>query len=799
MPTVRALRRSPGFSVAAILTLALGIGLSTAVFTVADAVLLRRLPVRDQDRVLLIWGELPKRGFDHYPLTVDDARDFARRTRALERVGFVGYEGAWPVSTRDGDRVSRLRRAIVSGEFFGVLGAQPVLGRALRASDDVNGAAPVAVLSYGAWQRRFGGDPHVLGRPLFIIEKGLPFTIVGVMPQGLDYPRGSDFWVTLNSWIPPQALQYASLDAVGRLALGRTAATVGDELTAFYRRPEASVRQRDVHAVVSTLPRVLLGDTRVALLVFATAAGLLLLMTCVNVANLLLVRGLTRAREVAVRSALGASRGRVVRQLLGENALLALIGGAMGVAVAAMAVQTFIAFAPADLPRLDEIRLNLGALTSAAGITMLAMILFGIVPAITTSRTDVQEVLRSGARQSVTRRSRLATEALVTVQVALALLILSSAALIGRSLVALERVQLAFDPSHLLIGELALRYDEYDTREKQQALLERLMPALEAIPGVRSVSPVVAVPFSGPGGWDGQLAKDGQTAREAATNPMLNLEVVSSNYFATLGIAMLRGRGFTDADHEGTLPVAVVSQSAARSYWPNEDPIGKHLRIDPKLSRTVTVVGVVPDTRYRDLREARPSIYFPLAQPSFPFVPMTLAIRTAGRPTDVVSTIRRVIAQTSSGAALASAEPFATYVDQPLAQPRLDTILLAVFAASALALAAIGLFGVMMTMVRQRTRELGVRMALGAAPRDLQRMILRRGLSITGIGIAIGLTGALVANRVLTTLLYGVTPTDGLTLGVVVAVLAAVATAASLVPARSTTRIDPAIALRAEG
>lgn len=791
---LRLLRTAPGFAVLAILTLALGIGLSTAVFTVADALLLRRLPVRDQDRLVFLWGTLPKRGFEHRPFTYQEARDFARASRTLERVGFVWYQGAWPAAVRDGDDVFRLRRAIVSGEYFDVLGARALLGRALRASDDVLGAPPVAVLSYSAWRQRFGGNPHIVGHRLQAFQT-VQYTIVGVMPPGLELPRGTELWAPL---LPSLPVQYADLDAVGRLAPGATAASARVELTAFLRRSNAGWRG-DVQGVVRSLPEVVLGDTRPALFAFVAAVGLLLLTTCLNVANLLLVRGVGRAREIAIRSAIGADRARIAMQLLGENVVLALAGGVAGGIIGAAAVRIFVAVAPSDLPRLGEIGLDVGALGGAIGITALAMLLFGVAPAITTSRSDAADVLRAGTRQGVARRSRRTTEVLVGVQIALAVLVLSAAALVTRSLVRLERAPLAIEASHLLIGELALHGDEYDTREKALAMMERLLHNVESVPGVRSVSTTVAVPFSGAGGWDGQFVSEGQSARDAASNPVLSMELVTPSYFATVGMPILAGRDFTTADRDNTLPVAIVSRSAARAYWPNENPLGKHLRLDGESKRVLTVIGVVPDARYRDLRDARPSIYFPLAQPSFDFIGTTLVIRTIGAPESVVPAVRRAVAATSSGVALTTAEPFAWYLDGPLAQPRLDALLLAVFAGAVVILASIGLFGVMMTMVRQRTRELGVRIALGADQLDVQGLVVRRGLTIAAIGVVVGLAGALAVNRLLSTLLFEVSPTDPATLAVVALLLLVVAALASLVPARATTRIDPAIALRADG
>ena len=793
----RSLRRTPGFALIAIVTLALGIGLSTAVFTVADALLLRRLPVLDQERLVALWGERRDGTFAHFPLDLADARRFADGSRELEQAAYTAYEGARPAAIRDGDGIIRLSRAHVSGNFFEVLGAQPALGRALRADDDVTGAAPVVVLSHGAWQRQFGGDPSAIGRQIVLHENGVSHTIVGVMPQGLDYPRGTEFWAAI---VPARTrtdpnLAAIHVDVLARLARTSSPDAARAEMTAYLGRADAHPMQRELRGVANTLPSLVLGETRPAIIAFAVASGLLLLITCINVANLLVVRGLARMQEIAVRSALGAGRWQVIRQLLTENALLAIAGGALGLAVASAAVEAFVAFAPAGTPRLDEVRLNESALAGALAITAIAMLVFALAPAVMTSRVELQQVLRAGARQSAGRRSRLATEALVVGQIALALVVLSAAGLIARSLVRLEGAELAFEPSSLLIGELAIRSDQFDNAAKQRALLDRLVPRIEAVPGVSGVSPVVAVPFAGSGGWDGRPTAEGQSADEAGANPILNMEIVAPDYFATFGIPVLRGRTFANTDREDAPSVVMLSEGAARHYWPNEDPIGKRLRMGPK---PLTVVGIVPETRYRDLRDARASIYFPLRQSFFPFAPSMLAIRTSGAPDAIIPAVRRAVAETDPGVALAAAAPFDSYLERPLAQPRLNALLLGVFAGAAVVLAAIGLFGVMATMVRQRARELGVRMALGATAGDLRALVLRRGLAIAGAGAVMGLLGAILANRLLAAMLYEVSPTDTGTLAVTTAVLVGVAAVASLIPARAVGRIDAAGVLRAE-
>ena len=515
---IRNLRRTPGFTATAILTLALGIGLSTAVFTVADAFLLRPLPVRDQDRVVVLWGASRSGRFDNFPLLLRDAREFAARVRSLERVEFFGYGGAGLLPVRDGNggNVFRMRRALVSGGYFDLLGTKPVLGRALHRDDDVTGAAPVIVVSYGAWQRYFGGDANVLGRRLVVHHTGVAHTIVGVMPRGLDYPRGTDFWAPVIPSSGPLGNEpiYAELHVIGRLRAGASPGDASAELTSYFTRPEANRWQRDMRGVAHALPNAMLGDVRPAVVVFAVATGLLLLITCINVANLLLVRGLARVREMAVRSALGAGRGRIIGQLMTESGILALGGGVLGIVLAAAAVRGFLLFAPPGTPRLDEIHLNGTAIGAAVAITALVTLLFALAPAIVTSSVELQDVLRSGTRQSgASRRFRLGTEALVIGQVALALVVLSAAGLLARSFMKLERADLAFDPAKLAIVELALPSEGFNDPTQQIALVDRLVPRLAAIPGVRAVTPVLTAPFVAAGGIFGQIEAEGQAAR----------------------------------------------------------------------------------------------------------------------------------------------------------------------------------------------------------------------------------------------------------------------------------------------
>jgi putative ABC transport system permease protein len=795
---VRSLLRAPGFAATATITLALGIGMSTAVFTVADALLLRRLPVGDQNRLVVLWGETRDGRFANFPLALDDVREFERRSQSLQHVAFFAFRGATPTPIRADDRVYLLPSALVSGNFFDVLRIRPALGRALRPDDDVIGAAPVLVLSHRAWQQRFGGDSAIIGRSVVMILTGRSYTVVGVMPRGLEYPRGTEVWVPFVAYSSAGGfldLISGELDLLARLRPGAAPAHARAELTTFFGRPDAPTRYRDVRGVVHTLPDIVLGDTKPARFVVTLAAVLLLFITCVNVANLLLVRALGRVSEFVVRSALGAGRGRMVAQLLTESALLAIAGGVLGVGFALAAVDAFVALAPDNVPRLDEIAVNGNALVAAVLITAAVLILSGLGPTLFTARVEAHEVLRSGSRHSGGRRVRTAAEVLVVAQVALAVVSLSAAGLMTRSLIKLQEVDLSFEPGQLLVAELALRQDQFEDERKPLAALDLLLPRVEALPGVRAVSPVWGVPFSGAGGGiDGRLSLPGQSPEETAGNPMLNMEVAAPNYFTTLQIPVLRGRSFRDEDRDGAVPVIIVSNSTARSFWPNDDPIGKRLAMP---GREFTVVGVVPDTRYRELQIARPTVYFPLRQSPLP-PPTTLVIRTTNSPTAVVSALRRAVADAHPGVTLASASSVEALLHVARAQPRLNAMVLAVFATAAVSLAAVGLFAIVAMMVRQRTREVGIRMALGATATDVRRMVMVRGLGMAALGAAIGVVGAFAMSRLLSALLFEVAPTDAMTLVSVAALMLGVAAIACFIPARSSMRIDPVIALRSE-
>lgn len=793
----RSLVRVPRFTAAATLTLALGIGLSTAVFTVADTLLIRRLPVADQDRLLLLSGEARGGRFSKIPLTLNDVHDFERRSQSLARVAFLAFRGAVPAPIQVDGKAIPIQIGLVSGNFFNVLGSRPVLGRTLRPDDDIAGAAPVVVISYRAWQQFFSGDPAIIGKSMRMIYTGRNYTIVGVMPNGLDYPRATDVWAPLIAYGAAGGfldILSGELDVLARLKPGATAQQASGELTAYFDRPDAPASQRDVRGVANPLADIMLGSAKPAVVLVTLAAALLLLLTCVNVANLLLVRSLGRVKEVAVQAALGASRGRIVAQLIAESSLLAIGGGLLGTAFAATAVKLFVGLAPSSVPRIDEIGVSWAMFLPAILITIVAMLLSVVGPAIFTLHVQASEVLRTGSHSSGGRRVRKLAEALVVVQIILATVSLVAAGLVIRSFINLQHVDLGFEPGRLLVVRLAMQPDQLGDSQRQQRAIDMAVANSKALPGVRDVTPVFAVPFVGEGGGvDGRVSAPWQSDEEQARNPVVNLDVAAPNYFAMLGITVLRGRSFNDKDDKGSEPVVVISSSVAHHFWPGADPIGKQLSVSRHI---FTVVGIVPDTRYRELQTAWPTVYFSPPQSPLP-TPSTLLIRTSVPSDAILPTVRRTVSGVR-GLVVLGAASIETPLDAARAQPRLNAMVLALFAIAAISLAAVGLLAIIATMVRQRTHEFGIRMALGATPGHIRRMIMSRGVSLAATGVAIGVVGSLVAGRPLSALVFEISPTDAATVAGVAVLMLGVSTVASFIPAWINMRADPIIALHSE-
>jgi putative ABC transport system permease protein len=801
----RGLQRAPCFAAIAVLILGLGVGMATAVFTVYHAVLLRDLPVRDQDQLVVLRGELPGQA-ESLGMPYPTYLEFRDGNRGLQDAAAVRHFDAGDLPLRDRDVLVRIHGSYVTGNFFQVLGTQPVLGSFFRPEDDVVGAEPALVLSYAAWQQRFGGDPSVVGRQLTLSGSSFSLRIVGVAPPGLDYPSGTDAWAPLLAAKPTAASDTTGravpLHVVGRLAPEATPIQVRTEYrTALYearRRHAPEPLLRDLRVIVQPLRQVVLGDVRPALIALGSAVALLLLIACANIGNLLLVRAAGRTHEMAIRRALGAGYGRLVRQLLAESLVLGVSGGAVGLLLAHGLIRLFLALAPPELPRLDTIHPGAVPTIIAVGVTLVSTLIFGLAPALWSARHDLASPLRSSPRGGGRGRgARLARNVLVGWQVALAVVILAGAGLVARSLTNLQRLDLGYRPEGLAIAELDWPWSTYRTPETMRDLMERIIERIEALPGVVAATPLNQMPFAGSAGALHAVVAEGQAGMASSESPTLAVEIAGPGYFRTFGVPILRGRAFTDADREDAPPVVVISETAARQLWPDQDRIGKRLRLNAPQYQDewMTVVGVVPETRYRAFRTAEPSIYYPYRQYGHR---TTVAVRTAGPPEAMLPSIRRALAEVEPRLGIWRYATMDDLLAEPLAQPRLNALLLSAFALAAMLLAAIGLYAMTALAVRQQTRELGVRMALGATPGNVRRLVLGHAFSVVGIGAAAGLAAALAASRVLRSMLFEISPTDPATLAGVCTLLLAVALIAAYLPARRATRIDPAEALRAE-
>jgi putative ABC transport system permease protein len=799
---LRGLRRTPAFTVAVVTILGLGIGMAVAMFTTFRTVLVRRLPVQDQDRVAVLWAyRVPTVEFS---VPASDLPDILRASHALRDIAGVAHWGAPNTPFLDGDHSLTFRTAAVTSNFFDVLGAHAVQGRFLRPEDAVLGAPEVVVLSYGVWQSQFGGSLSVVGRRLIDPWFRHSVTIVGVAPPGLDYPAGAECWTPMAQDAKSQVY------AVARLAPGASIDVAREEFSAAASRIEPGFKLTGADA--QTFTTAVVGNARPTLIALTAAVALLLTIACVNVGTLFLIRAGSRASELAVRRALGASPGDLMRQLVVESAVLAAVGGAIGVVCAQVLLRALVALAPTQLPRLDEVRLHGNLLGAAIAVTSVAVLVFGVVPALVAARVDAAGRLQLGMRAGAeTGRRRATRQWLVASQVAIALVMLVGAALLGKSLLSLEHLSLGYRAEHLSIGSVAFTAATYDSLDKITRLSEEVVRRIDAVPGVTAATSILLPPFIGLNVFRVPLEPEGQLSADSGDKMFMLVEAAGPDYFRTLGTPIIRGRGFMDTDREDAPPVVVVNESLARRFWPAADPIGRRLRVsqsgtargDDPTSRTTqwrTVVGVVPDTRFRALRETWPMAYLPQRQFLGPAAAWQgrFAVRSVGNPTSVASGIGRAVREVDPTLAVYDLQPMDEALGTPLAQPRLIALLVTAFGTIALALAAIGLYGAMASVVRQQTHEIGVRMALGATAERVRREVLGAALRITVIGAAAGFVAALAGGRLLRALLFDVSTTDPIALSSACAVLLTVALGAAYVPARQATKIDPARALRAD-
>jgi predicted permease len=797
----RGLWRAKTFMGAAVLTLALGIAGTTVMFALIQGVLLRPLPVHEQDRLIVAWKEVRTSGSARYPFGNTEIESVAEASQLLEKAGGVTRNGVGRSVVIDNGVSTYANVALVTGAFFDVLGVQPILGRTLTLADEKEGAENVIVVSSGLWQRRYGASREVLGRRLTVDEQ--PFTIVGVMPPDLDYPTGVEVWRTTSS-VPTSGpfgdAARSEVNLIARLRPGVTIEQARAEIVALSERldAEAPTTVRGLIAVVRPFFDVVVGDVRTAMLALFAAVGLVLLIASANVANLLLMRGEERRAELAVRAALGAGRGRLVRQVLAESVVLSGLAGAVGFAATWWSLQALITLLPEGLPRIESVRIDRIVVLFSIVVIFVTALLAGLGPGLLSMPADLLSQLRTGGRRVTGSAATPGRRTLIIAQVALAVTVVAAAGLLIRSVLRLQSVDLGLPADRLVMLDLHLPQAKYAERRQHAQFLDEVIAQLEAVPAISAATPVNVSPFSGQG-WDlPRFTADGQSGEEAASNPSLNLESVHPNYFETFEIPLLRGRAFTAADRESTLKVAVVSEDVAARTWPGEDAVGKRLKMGRPSTqgRWYTVVGVAAQTRYREVASPRPTLYLPAAQ--FQMTATMLVLRTTASIDLVASLARERVGTVDPDVRVMRVAPFVDMLDRPLARPRFNAFLLGVFGTVALLLSAVGLYAVMAVYVRQRDREIAVRLALGATASRVRGFVLAEAVRLAGLGVVIGLAGAMLSTRLLRGMLFEVDPLDPFAIAGAALLLIGVSALASYLPSRRATRIDASAMLRSQ-
>ncbi len=797
---LRTLLKSPGFTVVAVLALALGVGANTAIFSVVNTVLLQPLPFADSGQIVIIKGRDEKQGTTYDEHSYPNFLDLRNQAQGFANV--VAYSGATLFMTGGGEP-ERVRGLVASADLFPLLGVQPAVGRVYTREEDQPGQKRMIVLSHELWQRRFSGDPQIIGQDIALGSNAA--TVTGVMPPGFKFPVGSqaECWMALGPTLSANSVQGRGavyLDMAARLKPGVTlaqgqveAATIAQRLAGQYPRTNANQS-----LALVPMHENLVGNLRPALLVLLGAVGLVLLIACANVANLLLVRASGRQKEIAVRSALGASRWRIVRQLLIESLLLALAGGALGLLFAVWGVEALVAASPADIPRVGEVGLEARVLGFTVAVTLLTGIVFGLVPAWQASKADLNESLKEGGRGSTegAGRNRL-RGALVVAEVALSLVLLVGAGLLIQSFWNLLNVSPGFEPRRVLAADVVTLNQKYPEAAQQANFFREVLDGVAALPGVEAVGAIYPLPFGGSfEAYTFQI--EGRPPAAPNEAPVADFRVVTSDYFRAMSIPLARGRAFDERDGKDAPPVVIINESFARQHFAGEDPLGKRITFGSSGNPTREIVGVVGDVRHAGLDEAtNPEYYVSYLQN--PISRMTVVTRAASSdPAALAPSIRGAIRQVNSGQPVYNVRTMDQLLAQSLARRRFNMILLGVFAGLALALAAIGLYGVMSYTVAQRTHEIGIRLALGAQKGDVLRLVVGQGLLLAVVGVGLGLAVAFAATRLLATLLYGVSATSVTVFASVSLLLLLVALLACYVPARRATRVDPMIALRYE-
>jgi putative ABC transport system permease protein len=809
---VRSLIKTPSFTTIAVIVLALGIGANTAIFTVVNAVLLRPLPYPDSNQIVMLWETNPRFqiGVDTLPVTPGNFIDWREQPTSFEYVSALGV-GRW--SLTGAGEPERISGASVSPNFFRLMGTEPKLGRAFRDDEEKPGAGKVVVISDPLWRNRFGGELDVIGKTMTL--DGDSYTIVGVAPEGFQFPRANelpyfvgvatqtDLWrpMVLGDDFINKSRANHQLCVMAKLKSGMSREKAQTEMTAISERLEQTYPDSDqgIGAKVVPLDEQVVGSVKAALWVLMGAVALVLLIACANVANLTLARSSSRQKEVAIRTALGASRGRIVRQMLTEAMLLSLTAAGAGLVLSLWGVKALLSLTHDKLPRSYEVIVDWRVLAFAVAIALLTSVLFGLTPAMRASKINLSESLKEGSRAlSDGRRSNRVRSAMAVSEVALSLMLLIGAGLMIKSLAGLLKVNPGFKPDNTLTMQIALLGSKYPSANQQLAFFQDFTHRVEALPGVQAVGLISSAPLSG-GVYAGGFSIEGRAAASGTDDLVADRRMISPGYFNTLGIQLLRGRSFTDRDDQTSPGVVIVSESWARRFLPNEDPIDKRIKLGGRDSTRpwLSVVGIAGDVRDTRLEsEARPCVYIPY--PQFTSSSMTLVMRGASDPKLLIPAIREEVWAIDKDQPVTDVKTMDQYVAASVSPRRFNATLLAIFAGLALVLASVGIYGVMAYSVTQRTHEIGIRMALGAQSSHVIKLVVGRGMALVFTGVAIGLGGAIASTRVMTSLLYGVSATDPMTFAGVSLLLVAISLLASYIPARRAMKVDPMIALRCE-
>jgi predicted permease len=799
----RQLLKNPGFAAVAVLTLALGIGANTAIFSLINAAMLRALPFPDSDQLVVIWADNPalKLGLPSLPPANADVAEWREQSESFARIAAFSPRTA---DLADGGDPERVGAAAVTFEFFEALGVTPLLGRTFARDEEAPGGPPVALISHGLWQRRFGGDSALLERAVSI--NGNKCTVIGILPPEFDFPRGAewpaffpfsgrtDVWLPLafraaddgSGWSNWQSRNERGLAVIGRLKREASLRRAQAEMDAFAARraKDHPDTHKDLGLKLVSLREQLAGKTQKALLILFAAVGLLLVITCVNIANLLLARGVARQQELAVRVALGAGRGRLIRQLLTEGFLLALLGSGLGLLVAASCLKVFLALNPVTHSRLDEASLDPVVLGFTAFITLVTSIAFGLIPALQAARFDLRKSLHEGGRAGEGAISERVRGWLVATEVALAVVLLTTAGLMVRSFLRVQEVQPGFRSDSVLA---------FDVNGRPAAFFEQLTARLEALPGVRAVGAISYLPLDG-GENMGRFEVEGEPPVAPGNEPRAERRWVTPGYFATMGISIRRGRVFTSRDTAGQPSVVVINETLAKQFFGARDPLGHRLKVQGAWR---TIVGVVSDVKSASLEtDVRPQVYRPHAQDPWPA--MTVVLHTEGNPLALASAVRSEVKAIDGFLPVAKLRTMKQVVSKATSARRFNMALLAFFAAAALLLTMIGIYGLVAFLVERRVREIGIRMALGAQRRDVLQLILHQGMKPVALGSIAGLAACLVTSGLVASQLYGISSSDPLTLASIIVLLVVAALLACYLPARHAARLEPMEALRYE-